>query len=135
MMMKFHPDKTLPKSDEVFVFGSNLAGVHGAGAAKVAHSLYNAVYGIGIGRVNQSYAIPTKDANIETLSLDIIKLYVDDFIKYSNENSYTNFFITRIGCGLAGYKDYQIAPMFIGCGINCDFPIEWKMYLQNPILR
>lgn len=128
--MKYHKDGTKPEGREVFVFGSNLAGVHGAGAAKEAMNSFGAIWGLGIGHIGKSYAIPTKDENIETLSLSSIEEYVSMFVEYANLHQTTDFFITRVGCGLAGHKDSDIAPMFIGCQSNCNFPIEWAQYLE-----
>lgn len=126
--MKYHPDMTLPKGDEIFVFGSNEAGIHGSGSAKVARDLYGAKLGVGLGVQGRSFALPTKDWFVETLPLDIVKHYVDRFIAYSRKSG-DLFFITRIGCGLAGYTDSDIAPMFIHCGSNCNMPEEWRKYL------
>ena len=116
-------------SDAIFVFGSNLAGRHGAGAALYAQDIYEAQYGVGQGRTGQAYAIPTKDENIHTLPLDRITGYVSDFLKYATEHPEEVFFVTRIGCGLAGYKNEQIAPMFRGAPENCIFDILWKEFL------
>ena len=99
-------------SIDIFVFGSNLAGIHGAGAAKFALDNHGAVYGQGIGLQGRSYAIPTKDHNIITLPLNIIQEHVDEFIKFARQHPNLTFNVTRIGCGLAGYKPSQIAPMF-----------------------
>lgn len=128
--MKFHRDGTQPREDEVFVFGSNLAGVHGAGAAKQAVK-YGARQGHGIGLNGRTYAIPTKDHNIETLPLDRIQPYIDRFIKLTAQYPQVKFFVTRVGCGLAGYKDSDIAPLFKGCGPNCSFPEQWGSYLRD----
>jgi hypothetical protein len=127
--MKFHKDKTNPNETQIFVFGSNLAGIHGAGAAQAARLFYGAVPKIGIGPQGRSYAIPTKDAKIQTLNLDIIRHYIWGFVRYSKTHPELEFFVTRVGCGLAGYKDFEIAPMFIGCENNCSFAEEWKQYL------
>lgn len=127
--MKFHRDGIQPRSDEVFVFGSNLAGVHGAGAAKQALK-YGAKWGRGIGLVGMTYAIPTKDHDIRTLQVDTIKPYIDRFVKFTNTYPDANFFVTRVGCGLAGYKDAEIAPLFRGCSSNCSFPEQWEAYLR-----
>lgn len=126
--MKFHKDGTQPGDDEVFVFGSNLAGVHGAGAAKAALR-YGARMGHGVGLQGRTYAIPTKDFDIKTLPIDNIKPYIERFKKVTLEHPQVKFFITRVGCGLAGYKDSEIAPLFRGCGDNCSFPKEWGAYL------
>ena len=127
--MKFHKDCTLPQDGEIFVFGSNLAGVHGAGAAKVAHEKFGAQLGFGHGRTGKSWAIPTKDENIETMPLGEIRYHVDYFLNQAESTPNIKFFITRIGCGLAGYKDSDIAPMFKGAPDNCSFAEEWRKYL------
>jgi hypothetical protein len=110
----------------IFVFGSNEAGRHGAGAAKFARLNHGAVYGVGIGRTGESYAIPTKDYAIRTLPLKAIKHYVEGFIKYAFRNRELQFNVTRIGCGLAGYSDAQIAPMFKYAPSNCVLPKGWR---------
>lgn len=108
----------------VFVFGSNLAGIHGAGAALYAASYKGARYGVGVGRTGQSYAIPTKDSRIETLPLDKIQKFVDEFIAYAKERPTLMFQVTCIGCGLAGHKHEDIAPMFLKCN-KADYPNIW----------
>ena len=95
------------KSDEVFVFGSNLAGMHGGGAAYIAFKQFGAVMGCGVGLRGQSYAIPTMQGGVET-----IKPYVDDFIAFTKEHPDLFFYVTRIGCGIAGFRDKEIAPLF-----------------------
>ena len=95
------------KSDEVFVFGSNLAGMHGGGAAYVAFKKFGAVMGCGVGLRGQSYAIPTMQGGVET-----IKHYVDEFIAFASDHPEFFFYVTRIGCGIAGFRDKEIAPLF-----------------------
>ena len=95
------------KPDEVFVFGSNLAGMHGGGAARVAFRQFGAVMGCGVGLRGQSYAIPTMQGGVET-----IKPYVDGFIAFAKSHPELFFYVTRIGCGIAGFKDKEIAPLF-----------------------
>lgn len=95
------------KADEVFVFGSNLAGMHGAGAAYVAFQKFGAVMGCGVGLRGQSYAIPTMQGGVET-----IKPYVDEFISFAKSRPDLFFYVTRIGCGIAGFRDKDIAPLF-----------------------
>ena len=95
------------KEDEVFVFGSNLAGMHGGGAAYVAFKKFGAVMGCGVGLRGQSYAIPTMQGGVET-----IKPYVDEFISFAREHPELFFYVTRIGCGIAGFRDKDIAPLF-----------------------
>lgn len=100
------------KDDEIFVFGSNLAGRHGAGAARLAVTKFEAINGIGFGRCGNTYAIPTKDFHIGTLKLSIIKSFVETFIFYTYNYPNYKFLVTEIGCGLAGYKVHEIAPFF-----------------------
>ena len=110
----------------IFVFGSNLAGRHGKGAAQTARMNYGAIYGCGKGPQGQSYAIPTKDHNLKTLPLQRIAEYVGEFLAYARENADQQFYVTRIGCGLAGYTDAQISPMFVGAPDNCELPERWQ---------
>lgn len=98
--------------NEVFVFGSNEAGRHGAGAAKTALGLFGAHYGQPEGSQGQSYAIPTKDKNLNTLSLDEIEKYVVRFLEFAIHRPELTFYVTEIGCGLAGYTPRDIAPCF-----------------------
>ena len=95
------------RPDEVFVFGSNLAGMHGGGAAWVAFRKFGAVMGQGVGLQGQSYAIPTMQGGVETIAP-----YVDEFIAFAKEHPEQFFYVTRIGCGIAGFRDSQIAPLF-----------------------
>ena len=110
----------------IFVFGSNLAGRHGAGAAKWALMHRGAIYGVGIGRQGNSYGIPTKDENLKVLSLEQIKTYVLFFLNYAQEHPELTFQVTPIGTGLAGYSHDQIAPFFQDAPPNCILPMEWK---------
>ena len=95
------------KADEIFVFGSNLQGMHGGGAAWFAFRKFGAVMGCGVGMTGQSYAIPTMQGGVET-----IKPYVDEFIEYAKTRPEFFFYVTRIGCGIAGFRDEEIAPLF-----------------------
>lgn len=126
----YHRDATLPRNGEIFVFGANLRGIHGAGAAKAALQ-YGAVYGVGVGFVGQSYALPTKDQSIRSLSLDKIQSHVSDFLNFTINRSDLTFFVTRVACGLANYTDSQIAPMFINAPLNCNFAEQWRPYLEK----
>jgi hypothetical protein len=116
---------------EIFCFGSNLAGRHGLGAAKWAHDRYDAVYGVGRGRTGFAYAIPTKDEKIKTLPLSRIEPFVKEFIQYTIEHPELTFILTRIGCGLAGYTDKEMAPLFKGISNNVKVPVEWEFYLKG----
>lgn len=115
---------------EIFVFGSNLAGRHGRGAARAAWKDHGALAGKGFGPMGKSYAIPTKDERLRVLALYEIKPYVDSFLAYAQDNPDLRFRLTPIGCGLAGYKYEQIAPMFRGAPKNVIIPEEFA-----PILR
>ncbi len=95
------------EANEVFVFGSNLAGAHLGGAAAVARKKFGAEWGVGTGLQGQSYAIPTMQGGVET-----IEPYVDEFIAFAAEHTELTFYVTRIGCGIAGFKDAEIAPLF-----------------------
>ena len=119
---------TVKDIDEIFVFGSNERGIHGAGAAKEALK-YGAKLGIGYGLEGNSFAIPTKDFNIKTLNIDIVKRYIALFVLFSKIHRELKFKVTRIGCGLAGFKDSEIAPLFKDCGGNCNFDSVWGEYL------
>lgn len=123
------PNISLPKGTEIFVFGSNESGIHGAGAARYAMDKLGAVKGIGFGFTGTTFAIPTKDFHIETLSMDEVKRYVKAFIFWAKCHEEWNFKVSRIGCGLAGFKDEEIAPLFKDCGDNCSFDTFWKEWL------
>lgn len=112
-MNRITPDNiTKLKENEVFVFGSNESGRHGKGAAKTAMK-WGAVYGQAEGLQGNTYAIPTVNANIsKSLSIDKIKTHVDNFIDYARVHPDTTFLVTEIGCGLAGLKVKQVAPLF-----------------------
>ncbi|MHB1642168.1 MAG: A1S_2505 family phage non-structural protein [Acidithiobacillus sp.] len=127
--MMAHKDHTTPKVPAIFVFGSNLAGRHGAGAAKVARLRFGAEYGVGQGRTGNAYAIATKNANLCVLSVEDVRYGVDCFLEYAKGHPELQFFVTRVGCGLAGFADADIAPMFRGAPDNCDFPEEWEAFL------
>jgi hypothetical protein len=118
--------------DRVFVFGSNLSGVHGAGAAHFAMQHRGATWGLGVGPSGNSYAIPTKDEKIDTLPLSVIQVYVRGFLAYARANPEINFEVTPIGTGLAGYTHGDIAPMFRDAPLNCDLPVEWSIILNTP---
>lgn len=111
----------------IFVFGSNLAGRHGRGAALQAKAIWGAQTGVGFGRTGQAYAIPTKDAEIKPLTLLRITEFVNCFLKYARNHPELIFLVTRIGCGLAGYTDADIAPMFANSPANCELPDGWEV--------
>ena len=94
-------------ANEIFVFGSNLAGYHGGGAARIALNNFGAVWGQGVGMQGQCYAIPTMQGGVET-----IKPYVDEFIDFARTHTEYTFLVTRIACGIAGFSPREIAPLF-----------------------
>ena len=105
---EFTPDRiTSLKENEIFVFGSNLAGAHSGGAARLAYQRFGAVWGQGVGLQGQSYGIPTMQGGVET-----IKPYVDEFIVFARQHPELRFLVTRIGCGIAGFEPEEIAPLF-----------------------
>lgn len=118
------------KPNEVFVFGSNLKGRHGGGAARTAYRRFGAIWGQGEGLQGQSYAIPTMQGGIET-----IKPYVDRFIEFTKEHNELNFYVTKIGCGIAGFTVEEIAPLFKKCYDlnNIYLPIEFYRVIKEKI--
>ncbi len=117
--------------DEVFVYGSNTAGRHGAGAAKLAHKKFGAKWGEGFGWYGQSFAIPTKGMIIQTLPLDEIAPKVEHFLAIARNCPDTHFLVTAIGCGLAGYKAKDIAPMFKDAPENVSLPQSFWDVLKS----
>ena len=120
------------EKDEIFVFGSNLEGKHLGGAAKAAHMKFGAQWGVGVGLTGQTYAIPTMQGGVET-----IKPYVDQFIEYAKEHYEKKFLVTRIGCGIAGFKDEEIAPLFKNAATVCNIylPKEFYDIIVAPYLK
>lgn len=110
---------------EIFVFGSNLGGYHAAGSAKHAMDHHGAKYTVGVGLWGDSYAIPTKDSNIETMELEVIGNYVDQFVEFAKANPTWEFNVVAIGCGLAGFTPEEIAPMFFYAPDNVNLPVEF----------
>lgn len=134
--------KTVTKKTEIFVFGSNLSGVHGKGAALWAKRVHGAIQGHGVGLQGNSYAIPTKGkydgAAFKFLSLDEIQAYVNEFCIFAERNSNMHFNLTAVGCGLAGFMPEQIAPMFRYAWdkrlANISFPPEFIQVLSSRTL-
>lgn len=119
----------------IFVFGSNEKGIHGGGAARVAHQKFGAEYGKGVGIQGNSYAIPTcaiptGQPNCE-IPLEKVAGYVRDFIQYAKINPELDFQVTMIGCGLAGWTSEQIAPLFVDAPENCQFDTAWQQWLGD----
>lgn len=128
---QFHQDHTIPTGDWIFVFGANLAGRHGKGAAKVARTNFRAEYGVGRGPTGMAYAIPTKGKHLEVLAFEEIERSIGDFLQYARIHTELNFFVTRVGCGEAGFLDDQVGPLFARAPGNCSLPYEWKQYVAQ----
>ena len=112
------------KENEIFVFGSNLQGMHGGGAARLAYEKFGAIWGQGVGLQGQSYGIPTMHGGVNA-----IKPYVDEFIEFAKSHPELTFLVTRIGCGIAGFRDEEIAPLFKEC-IEIDNVILPRSFVQ-----
>lgn len=128
-----HRDGDLPSgaTDEgwLFVFGSNLPGRHGAGAALVAAERYGAQSGVGEGAFASSYAVPTKGHSLEVLPLTVIAENVERFVGWANAHPERKYWLTRVGCGLAGYSNNQIAPLFTGLRVQrLSITAQWMPY-------
>lgn len=126
---KYTPDKIeyLGKRD-IFVFGSNLAGKHAGGAARIALNRFGAIWGQGEGLQGNSYAIPTMQGGVET-----IKPYVDKFIEFAEYEKALTFYVTKIGCGTAGFDVKDIAPLFRNAYFlnNVILPIEFVDFIEK----
>ncbi len=113
--------------NEVFVFGSNIRGQHMGGAARVAFDKFGAVWGQGVGLQGQSYAIPTMEGGV-----DYVAGYVDEFVLFAKAHPELFFWVTRIGCGIAGFRDEEIAPLFEAASDldNVALPESFRAILQ-----
>lgn len=137
----YHADGTVPDAGAIWVFGSNLAGRHGKGAALVARQSFGAQYGVGAGATGRAYAIPTKDGRggaslrdpAAVLPVDIIAEHVRRFIDYARANPGLRFTVTRVGCGESGYSDKDMAPLFAAAPSNCTFAHAWREYLEPSV--
>lgn len=128
MERKYTPDMiTRLAENEIFVFGSNLQGMHAGGAARIAHKLFGAMWGQGVGLQGSSYAIPTMQGGVETIAP-----YVDEFITFAQEHPHMRFLVTRIGCGIAGFTDEEIAPLFAAAYHldNVILPRQFVQYIE-----
>lgn len=135
MTYQYH-DESIIKSlteDTVFVFGSNLAGTHAGGAAKTALLHFGAVKGVGRGWSGQSYAIPTMNEHLQQMPLSQIEHYIEDFKIYTKNHPKIKYFITSVGCGVAGYKVEEIAPMFKGISKNVIFPVSFRPFVEKTL--
>ena len=129
---KYHADGSAPPAGSVFVFGSNLSGIHGGGAARFAHDHCGAEWGVGQGRTGQAYALPTVREHIAgPLPLPLIAEAVGRFLHYAATHPEESFFVTRVGCGLAGYRDSDIAPLLRDAPANCSLPQPWQALIED----
>lgn len=120
-----------PPSNRIFVFGSNLRGRHGKGAALHAAKYYGAEEGVAIGHINQCYAIPTKDQMIRPLHIKQVEHFISGFKAYAHTHPNLEFNVTQVGCGLAGFSPEEISKFFINYGPNMWFDPEWQKYLGD----
>ena len=130
--MKYTPENIRHLApNQIFVYGANEKGIHGAGAAKLALKWGAKMYEYGFN--GQTYGIPTKDKNIYTLPLDKIQVHVNDFLAFAFTHPEHEFLVSKIGCGLAGYHPKQIAPLFstvkTGAFDNIILPEEFYKYI------
>lgn len=117
----------------IFVFGSNMTGQHADGAAKTALEHFGAMKGVGRGWSGQSYAIPTMNEHLQQMPLSQIQHYIDDFKIYTKNHPRNQYFITALGCGIAGYKVEEIAPMFKGISHNVILPHSFRPFVEKPL--
>jgi hypothetical protein len=136
--MRFHVDGSQPEKDMIFVFGSNLKGIHGAGAALAARRYYGAVLGVPEGFRGMSYALPAKVTPYIFMNLETLDKHVKNFVSFAKQHNQFSYFIVRVGCVLGGFKDQDVASLFKKHleafqvdTQNMSFPNEWKPYL-NP---
>ena len=130
--MRYTPDFiTHLNNGEIFVFGSNLKGLHGGGAARLAYERFGAIWGQGVGLQGSCYGIPTMHGGVDT-----IKPYVDEFIEFAQNHKEYTFLVTKIGCGIAGFKEEEIAPLFADAVSvdNIILPESFVMFLNQTAL-
>jgi hypothetical protein len=116
-------------ADAIFVFGSNEAGDHAGGAARFAHDHRGAEMRVALGLRGQSFALPTMDSDLRRLPLSSIESYVTYFIEFARSRPDLTFQVTQIGCGIAGFKASEMAPLFAKAPSNCAFDIAWRPWL------
>lgn len=114
-----------PDDPRIFVFGSNLKGIHGGGAAWYAHKKLGAEIGIGEGLTGRTYALPTCYWPGEPVTYEELMVYVQNFLAFAERRHDLRFFVSAVGCGLAGFDESEVAPLFKDAPINCDLPVGW----------
>lgn len=115
-----------PEDQRIFVFGSNLLGIHGAGAARYAHEQLGRRMGTGVGLIGRTYALPTCHAPGVPMDLGTVGVYVDFFIIAAKAHPELEFYVSAVGCGIAGFTEAEIAPLFADAPSNCDLPDGWR---------
>lgn len=123
-----------PKDSRIFVFGSNMMGIHGAGAARYAFEQLGAQFGVGEGPTGRAYALPTCVAPGLPLKLEDIRAAVGRFLDFARRDK-AQFFVSEVGCGIAGFKAEEIAPLFVGAPDNIDLPPGWREIIREESLR
>lgn len=120
------PDNiTALADDQIFVFGSNMLGNHSGGAAKIAHEKFGAEWGIGRGLTGQCYAFPTLSREMTRPFIDSIEKERDYLFSTARALPEKTFFLTKLGCGIAGFKEEEIAPLFKDAPTNVIKPLNW----------
>lgn len=122
---------SLNDGNHIFVFGSNLRGRHGKGAAREAARVWGAEEGVGFGRTGMAYAVPTKRSPYQTLELRVIGSHIESLLEYARQHPDLTFLVTAIGCGLAGFKPQQIAPFFQDAPPNMVLPEEFTNVIRS----
>lgn len=132
-MYQYHNESMIEQlpDDQVFVFGSNLAGNHRKGAAKTALDKFGAMQGVGRGWSGQSFAIPTQNEHLQPMPLHQVEHYINDFKIYTQNHPKQTYFVTAVGCGSTGFPVQDIAPMFKGISDNVILPIRFKAFLES----
>lgn len=135
MTYQYHDENIIKKlaKDTTFVFGSNMAGEHSAGAAKIALENFGALKGVARGWSGQSFAIPTMNEHLQQMPLSQIQHYIDDFKTYCKNHPKNKYFLTSIGCGVTGYTVEEIAPMFKGISHNVIFPASFRPFVEKTL--
>jgi hypothetical protein len=110
----------------IFVFGSNRLGIHGGGAARYAHESLGAVWGVGEGLTGRTYALPTCIRPGEPLTIEAVAIHVGKFLHHAAAHPDARFFVSAVGCGIAGFSEDEIAPLFADAPSNCDLPPGWR---------
>lgn len=121
-----------PEDPRVFVFGSNLLGIHGAGAARYARKL-GAELGVGEGLTGRAYALPTCYRPGEPVTYAELMVYVENFLDFARKNPQIEFFVSAVGCGIAGFDESEVAPLFMNAPENCSLPPNWKFACQRMV--